>query len=334
MVVAGVGLFASAGACGDDDTTPAVDGGPDVRVVPPIPIAPDSAIPPEGIDATGRLGSPVLVADVQRSVDGPSWRVADQALYFTVPNEAPTLRRLRADGGVEAVAHDAGPPGPYGTANGGGASLFVTEPSAITSVNLDADGGPATIVRKSATFELLGDIAAQQRPDASTLAFFVDTGGPRAYRFDPSTAELVRVLDRDGGGRASGIAVGRNDVDHRVVYVAVGTGSTGSVVVLEDEDAGDGLQQPEQNIPLPGTSPNGIAVDDQGFMYVAWAEGIDVYERASAGGGSRVGPSPGLRFYAPPTSLTFGGADRRTLFVTTATGKIYAVPASVPGVLR
>lgn len=336
-VLIGVGLCGAAGACGDVETPPAsatADAGRDGAVVPsPTTIAGfDSAPPPEGIDTTGLLGPPLLVADVKTSVDGPSWRVADQALYFAVPKEAPTLRRLFADGRVEAVSFDAGPPGPYGTANGGGTSLFLTEPNAITSIDL-TDAGLVTLARKSATFELLGDIAAQPRPDASSLAFFVDTAGPRAYRFDPASGELARLYDSDAGQRATGIAVGRNDLDQRVVYVALGTGATGEVVVVTDEDAGGGFVDRPRQIFLPGTSPNGIAVDEQGKMYVAWAQGIDVYESA-AQGGQRIGESPGIRFYAPPTSLAFGGADRTKLYVTTATGKIYALQTQVVGVLR
>ena len=59
------------------------------------------------------------------------------------------------------------------------------------------------------------------------------------------------------------------------------------------------------------------------------SDGIDVYAS-----GQKVGLSPGLPIAAIPTSLAFGGADMRTLFVTTATGKIYAVPTDNAGVPR
>ena len=41
-----------------------------------------------------------------------------------------------------------------------------------------------------------------------------------------------------------------------------------------------------------------------------------------------------LPIAAIPTSLAFGGADGKTLFVTTNKGKIYSIPVQTPGLLR
>jgi SMP-30/gluconolaconase/LRE-like protein len=321
-------LAASAGACSDDaSTSTSNDAGPDARTAPPPPPPPDrdAAGPPDGIDTTGRLGTAVLVADVGAPTDGPSWRSADQALYFTVPSADPPFRRLVADGGVESIAYDGTRPGPYGTANGGGERIFVTERDAIDVVDVAPDGG-ATYTRRKGSFELLGDVAAGET-DASVSAFFVDTAGSRAYRYDPAAGSLSLLVDIPDAGRATAIALGPLVKDtERTVYVAVGSGA-GSTIVSFKEGSPAGAER----FPLQGTAANGIAIDVQGSVYVAWAGGIDVYFSRSR---AHFGNSPGLPLKAAPTSLTFGGADRMTLFVTTAAGKIYAIPTRIPGVLR
>jgi hypothetical protein len=341
ITVASVGLLI-AGGCSDDDPAAAgADAGPEIFVQPPQPFDGGSP-PPEGVDTTGRLGAPTVVTDVGRPIDGPSWNAIDHTLYFTVPSTTPTLRRLSEDGGIDAVdGFDSGPPGPYGTASGGGTTLYVTEPNALAiltpSPTSDAGGTAGfTVTRRTATFELLGDITAEERPDASTLAFFVDTGGARAWQFDPTGGanELTSLLDFDAG-RATAIAVGksRKNPSRHAIYVGVGNGASGTVQIVEDNDGqllDGGAQVVVQSIQLPGTSPNGIAVDTQGNLLVAWARGIDMYSQS----GDRYGSSPGLALAAAPTSLAFGSGDRKTLYVTTSAGKLYAVPTSIAGILR
>jgi len=354
MTAASAALVFAINACGDDDdnatnrSTASSEAGPNTPInqnpnIPPY--TPPPAPPPDLVDRSGVLGNATLVADIGQPIDGPSWSVTENALYFTVPGQTPTLRRLVADGGVETVlSYDGGTPGPYGTASGGGSKIFVTEPAAIATLAPDGDGG-VTFNRRPGTFDLLGDIAAttEWSSDAGgPLAFFVDTSAPKAYRYDPSQAagaDLVRVLDGtqpdsslaprvDGGPtlRATGIAIGRDDLSRETVYVALSTGATGTVVRVQKNF--QGVYEDEAYIPLTGTPPNGIAVDEQGYLYVAWAMGIDVYRN------DKPIVSPSIPIAAAPTSLAFGGADRKTLYVVTAKGKIYAIPSSRTGVLR
>ncbi len=73
--------------------------------------------------------------------------------------------------------------------------------------------------------------------------------------------------------------------------------------------------------------PDGICVDDAGNLYVAnnsdEIKAIEVFDPA----GELLGRIP---FPSAPSNCTFGGADRRTLYVTTLHA-VYEVRVSVPG---
>lgn len=347
VLIAGVG-------CGDDDNATGgasssggqLDGGPDI-ITPPLPTyTPPPQGPPDLTDSTGRFSDGKLVGDVGQPIDGPSWHVGDSSLYFTTPGQSPSLRRLGPDGGIETVAlYDGGPPGPYGTATGGSSTIFITEPNALVAMTPTPDGGAGpTLTRRPGTFQLLGDVTATTtRSDNKLVSFFVDTQTQRAYRWDPTQPvgnDLVRVIDREDAGagsgvggvarRATGIAVQHNDLSREVVYVALSSGASGVIARSEPNFNGTVYQDTFSDISLEGTPPNAIALDDQGNILVAWAQGIDVF----APNGKRIGSSPGVVIKSPPTSLTFGGADRKTLYVVTSTGKIYSFNSTTPGVLR
>jgi gluconolactonase len=73
--------------------------------------------------------------------------------------------------------------------------------------------------------------------------------------------------------------------------------------------------------------PDGLCVDDGGRLYVtnnsAEVSAIEIFESD----GRLVGKIP---MPAPPSNCTFGGADRRTLYVTTLHA-VYEIPVDRPG---
>jgi gluconolactonase len=73
--------------------------------------------------------------------------------------------------------------------------------------------------------------------------------------------------------------------------------------------------------------PDGLCVDDRGRLYVAnnstEVSAIVVLDNAGHLAGR-------IAFPAPPSNCTFGGADRRTLYVTTLHA-VYEVPMQTPG---
>jgi gluconolactonase len=142
------------------------------------------------------------------------------------------------------------------------------------------------------------------------------------YRVSPSS-ELSRVLDLD---KPNGIAL---SPDGATLYV--GSDTQAKVWKLPVDAAGavgaptlliDGPQ-----VPGGFKVPDGICVDDGGDLYVTnnddAVKAIVVFDPA----GRSLGRIP---FPYRPSNCTFGGADRRTLYVTTLHA-VYALPVPTPG---
>lgn len=324
-------------ACSDDESSGATsaDGGPDgvgpnptatTTTTAPPPIFPDAPAPPPDLQSrSGFMGNATEIGDVGASADGPSWRTADGALYFTVPSSPTPLRRLVPGGTPSIVTVDASTFAPVGTASGGGNQLFLTESEAVVTLDLDDAGAVTAIARKSGLGgTVFGDIATTTPGPA---AWFVDTQTPRIYRFvAPSDMSLMYELG--DAGRTTALATRSVAGDN---YVYVGVGGT-SIAIMRDIG---GTLQLQDSVETNGIPPNGIAIDEGGRIFVAWAKGIDIF--TASGSGTTTRPQDGdamLPINAIPTSLTFGGADRKTLFVTTSKGKIYSVPVQTAGILR
>jgi gluconolactonase len=70
-------------------------------------------------------------------------------------------------------------------------------------------------------------------------------------------------------------------------------------------------------------TPDGMAVDDQGDLYVSTTSGVQVFRPDGSAIGTIAVPEV-------PANCTFGGADRRTLYITARTG-LYQIHLNVPG---
>lgn len=322
-------------ACSDDDSTagagPTV---PDASVVdvaqpppPPPPNFPDAPAPPPDLQSrSGFLGNATLIADVGEPTDGPAWRNADGALYFTVPGSANPLRRVVPGGAPSIVAVDAGAFAPVGIASSGGPKLFLTEREAIVTLDV-GDAGEVT------GFTRMPGLGGTSFSDIHSVppaprSFFVDIANTRLYDFIPPN-QMSLLLEVPDAGKASAIAARESSGDVEVYIGASGTQF--GLAVLTYTINGSSAPQLTGTVDLQGIPPNGIAVDSVGRIFVAWAKGIDiasnVVQRQSDGYAA-------LPIAAIPTSLAFGGADGKTLFVTTNAGKIYSIPVQTTGRLR
>lgn len=326
------------GACSDDDGSGATgaDGGPDsvspnptVPVNPPPPSFPDApAPPPDLVSRSGFMGNATLVADVGEPTEGPAWRAADGALYFTVPGSASPLRRVVPGGAVGVVAVDAGSFAPVGIATSGGPTLFVTERESLATLELGDAGEPTSFTRVNG----LGGTAFT---DISSLlpgptSWFVDNANPRVYRFVPPN-EMSLLVEVKDAGRTTAIAAAETAGAEKTVYVGVSAHPQYGSAVLVYVVTSSGALDLQNVLSLQGIPANAIAVDKAGRVFVAWARGIDVASSSSGPVERRADGHPALPIGAIPTSLTFGGADDKTLFVTTNAGKIYAIPVQTAG---
>ncbi|MEO6419360.1 MAG: SMP-30/gluconolactonase/LRE family protein [Polyangiaceae bacterium] len=85
----------------------------------------------------------------------------------------------------------------------------------------------------------------------------------------------------------------------------------------------DGSAEPPAKLADTAPMPDGFTVDDAGNLYVATLAGIQIF-----------GPGGALRrtIAVPeqPANCAFGGADRRTLYITACTS-LYQVISAIPG---
>lgn len=87
--------------------------------------------------------------------------------------------------------------------------------------------------------------------------------------------------------------------------------------------ASDGSVSGGEKIADTANAPDGMAVDDAGYLYLATAAGIEVYESDGTLHGTIDVPQQ-------PSNCTFGGADRKTLYITARTA-LYRVELNLPG---
>lgn len=67
-----------------------------------------------------------------------------------------------------------------------------------------------------------------------------------------------------------------------------------------------------------------MAVDDAGNLYVAAQGGVQVFDKTGA---TKIGT---ITVGEQPANCTFGGGDRKTLYITARTG-LYSIKLNVPG---
>jgi gluconolactonase len=142
------------------------------------------------------------------------------------------------------------------------------------------------------------------------------------YRVSPSGALSV-VFEVD---MPNGVAL---SPDGTVLYVGSDAQNRlWRLPVAEDGSVGSATAFATDNTPEAALHvPDGICVDDRGRVYVANnsedVSAILVFDAAGQYQGR-------IRFPAPPSNCTFGGTDRKTLYVTTLHA-VYALSVATPG---
>ena len=236
-------------------------------------------------------------------LEGPCYDDRDGSLYFCDASEGGVYRRS-ADGQVETVV-------PRRKAVGG---IVLHEDGGIVISGRDIshvrDGNSRTVYKSTAPS--LNDIFV----DAAGRLLAGTVRGPHVSRHNREPGECV-LIDRNGSARdlygevflPNGIALSPTG---DVLYHA----DTGrSCVVMHDWTLA-GETSGRRVLAVDGEIvPDGLAVDEEGTIWVADLSGSRSV-RGFAPDGREVAriAVPALR----PTSLGFGGADRRDLFIVTA----------------
>ena len=311
---------------------------------------PDSP-PVSKTDPIEGIAAPKQVADALGFADGPQWY--KDTLYVSRPLDNRLLKVNFSNGQVEEVRDGtATSNGTIGNSVDKSNNLISAERTKVTRTL--GDGGA---VNDIATMYDVGDggLVAFDTPNdlvqhPSGVIFLTDPG----YFTAPTdnNNHLIRIMT-DGGAfllenfadtpRPNGIALTK---DGSTLYISVTSPALGTKPFIRKYTVGatGTLTNPTlfASFPKPTVDPNGvgatnddpdgIAVDDNGNVFVAWRLGINVYKSD----GTRYGAEPSIALAPPnsPTNVTFGRADRRSLFITTATGKIYESIVNIPGLLQ
>jgi sugar lactone lactonase YvrE len=267
----------------------------------------------------------------------PVWSAPEQALYW-VDIRAPALHRLDPASGATRTWPLPSRVGSFGLRESGGAVVALVD----GFHRLDLDGGALTFLAgppEPVPGTRFND--GKVSPDGRFFAGTMDEerlSRPIAalYRLDPD-GSLHRVVDglvvSNGlAWSADGATMFHSDSKAQVVWTYAYDPATGEVGDRRE------LARPTEE----QGRPDGGATDEKGYY---WSAGI------SAGVLNRWAPDGTLDRSIPlpcprPTAPCFGGADLRTIFVTSLrhdlpaqvlagqplSGGIFAVPVDVPGV--
>jgi gluconolactonase len=284
-------------------------------------VTPDA--PPPGIDADpdvnplDGIGDVALIQGGFEFVEGPQWIAADGVLLFSdIP--ADTIYRLELPSTVTVFRT------PSGNSNG----LAVDPRGAL----LAAEHGGRRVSRDAATVADAYDGMRLNSPNDVIAAsdgtlYFTDP----PYGIADADRELpfMGVFRVPAGGgapvaewmgplsaRPNGIAL---SPDQGRLYVA----DTADGMLRAWEVGSDGSLSGETVITGDVPGADGMAVDDVGNLFVTTSAGIRVFAPDGTAWGTIAVPEQ-------PANCAFGGADRRTLFITARTG-LYRVDLAGPG---
>jgi gluconolactonase len=246
--------------------------------------------------------------------EGPVW-IGGRLLFSDItPNQ---IIQLNADGGTSIFRNNSGgangnavdPAGNLVTCEGDNHRVTRTTGGTINSIADTYDAKP---------FNSPNDVIV--RNDGTV--YFTDPN----YSGNPNIqdAEAVYRIPAGGGApvrinatftKCNGIAL---SPDGNVLYVV----DNGAGTLMAATLAGDGTPGAFSKLAdTPGG--DGMAVDDAGNLYLADTGGVDVFDKTGKALGT-------ITLAEQPANCTFGGADRRTLYITARTG-LYALVTNVPG---
>ncbi len=269
------------------------------------------------------IGAATAVAGGFQFLEGPRWRPAEGVLLFTDVN-ADTIYRLTPPAMIDVFRTPSNEAN--GLANDINGDLLACEHATRSVTRTDSMGAVTTVADNfgGAAFNAPNDIAVH----SNGTMYFTD---PRFVMPGPPELAFNGLFRRQPDGTLTAeftgdpLTTGPNGVDLSPDETLLYMTDTSSGTLLAWDVAGDGSLSNQRTIASGITIPDGMCVDSHGNVYVAsWGNSVRVYDAHGAQWGSI--PIP-----APATNCGFGGADARTLYVTTL-NTLHSVPVTIPGV--
>jgi gluconolactonase len=336
--VADTGIANDAGDARDEpkptDGGAAAEASPDAAIgawgCPPGPFGPP--IPP-GAAPAPVAGVPPADAFNQNNTDhgnieGPAWLAGSLYLSEMGPPPNPPksrILRLAAGGAVSVAVDDSGSNG-LATDRSGQLYAAVHKDGSVSRVDLAA--GTMTPIVSSymgARFNSPNDLAV--RSDGTIYFSDPDYQSPkpapqaktRLYRIPPG-ATAVTVVD-DTVVEPNGVTF---SVDEATLYVT-NASSLYAYPVMPDGSVGT-RRTISSNVP----NGDGMVIDCAGNLYVATKANVAVFDASGNSVGQLTAPSIGS-----VTNTAFGGADRKTLYMTVIDSQgakaLFSVDLAIPG---
>lgn len=292
---------------------------------------------------------PAVILEAGQFTDGPVWHAGMGVLFFSTPLGDGGLYRMLPDGRVIQVretnaAQGGAPVGNTVTAAGdlitvqtkrivraaaAGADIEVIAdryaPLQGEPAPAPGDGGVAAPVEGQ--FDTLNDVVA--RKDGTLYVtdpgYFTDPVANRVYRIAPDkTVQVVEAFN--DVPRPNGIAL---SPDEKTLYIGFEKPVAGTMPFIRkyivNDDGTLGEWTKFKDIGPADSSPDGLAVDRAGNLYVATKAGIEVYRSNGQPWGTLPVPEKA-------TGMSFGGDDMKTLFITTEGIKIYTAKLKLAGI--
>jgi sugar lactone lactonase YvrE len=219
-----------------------------------------------------------------------------------------------------------------------GVELVVPKRRGVGGIVLHADGGLVVTGRdvqhvrdgKSRTLLSLEGVTGfndlATAPDGS-----VYVGALRFHPFAgeaPVPGEIWRIAPAAEAAPVAGGVLWANGIgfspDGRVAY---GSDYARACVLAWDVGDDGGLSSPRTFAEVPAASADGLAVDEEGGVWVAAGAAGNLVRFTPGGALDRTVDVPASFV----SSLCFGGEDMRDVFVTTGDGKLLRGRANVPG---
>ena len=147
-------------------------------------------------------------------------------------------------------------------------------------------------------------------PQGVTAVYYVTAGGKVSRLIDDLKAHNGVILSPD----EKTLYVIPSMQEEMMAYPVEAPGKLGKGRVFCRTKQAEGKQ---------GTGGDGLTIDEQGNLYIATALGLQVFSAE----GKLLGI---IEFPEPPANATFGGKDRKTLYVTARTS-LYTAPMAAVG---